>query len=76
MSRTTIDNLEVTPEHLTHRIQDWQDRLSNLYSMIEEWVKQEEGYHMRRLTNVKMYEEIMQRYSLIRRKNALRKGGN
>ena len=64
MTEQLVEAPEVTVEDLRRRIDDWTVRLSKLYSDVEEWVGQLGTYTTRRVRNVRMYEELMEQFSL------------
>ncbi|MEI7866397.1 MAG: hypothetical protein WCI11_00790 [Candidatus Methylumidiphilus sp.] len=52
----------LSKEDIENRLEDWKSRISNLYSSIEHWLDSHPSYSVRILTEVPMYEEIMQQY--------------
>lgn len=58
-----IDGLEVTPQHVTRRVDDWLDRLAALFDSIETWAATN-GWNATRGAPKTMLEPLMQRFGL------------
>lgn len=54
----------ISKEHIEHRIEDWIDRISRLYESIREWLRPFPSYEIKERNDVRMYEELMQQYSI------------
>jgi hypothetical protein len=46
------------------RVEDWNIRISDLYSSIKEWLASVPSYTTREQSEVTMYEELMQKYHI------------
>ena len=53
---------ETTKAELEKRIQDWKNRISSLYNLIEKWIESMDGYRVERQKLVRMHEELMQNF--------------
>ena len=50
--------------YLPERIDDWKKRISNLYTLVNHWLIDQQGYTMKTNNTVNMYEELMQEYEI------------
>lgn len=51
----------ISKEHIEKRIDDWIERITNLYSSIKQWLDPLASYEIKERIDVRMYEELMQR---------------
>lgn len=51
-------------EYIRLRINDWKNRIENLYSLIEEWISGKPGYKIKIINDLIMYEELMKNFEL------------
>jgi hypothetical protein len=54
----------ITKEDLIDRIEDWKQRISDLYKKVKEWLPQNAGYGIRFEKSISMYEELMEKYHI------------
>jgi len=64
MTGQIVESQELTKEDAIKRIEDWKNRLSKLYTDVEEWITDFGTYTTERIKDVRMYEEFMHRFSL------------
>ncbi len=62
---TVLD--EVTSEavdaaHIRRRVEDWEERVSRLYAMLDDWLP--DGWHAHRGVPVVMHEELMRKFGV------------
>jgi len=55
---------KITKEDLVNQIENWRKRLSDLYSIITEWLKDDKRYSVKTTDTVQIYEELMQKYKI------------
>lgn len=53
-----------TQENLIERIEDWKQRISDLYNKVKEWLPKNEGYGIRLKKSISMYEELMEKHHI------------
>lgn len=54
----------VDQDLIRRRIEDWQNRTDNLYSEIEDWIKDAPNYSFRLGNSLEFYEELMQKFDV------------
>ena len=57
-----ITETEITPQHVEQRVNDWGQRIDELYSQIEGWLPA--GYSTERRRTVLMNEEMMKKFGI------------
>jgi hypothetical protein len=58
----------IDSKHILERIDDWKIRIENLYSKIESWTIEKQGYHLKTSYDIIMYEEMMKNFELSKQK--------
>jgi hypothetical protein len=54
----------ISKKHLEERVNDWEKRIFDLYSLIEKWLAPLSLYKVKKRNDVRMYEEFMQRNNI------------
>jgi hypothetical protein len=57
-------NEDISQSDIEKRIEDWNARISDLYSSIKEWLASATSYTTREHSEVTMYEALMQKYQV------------
>ena len=65
MSGTVLDDVtseSIDAQHIQRRVDDWQNRVENLYEMIGDWLL--EGWEARQGTPIIMNEKLMRKFGI------------
>lgn len=54
----------ITQKDLVARIEDWKQRISDLYNKVKEWLPKNEGYGISLEKSISMYEEQMEKHHI------------
>ena len=54
----------LSKEYLVAQIEDWKQRILNLYNMVDQWLKDDKRYSIQTKSTVKIYEELMQKFEI------------
>ncbi len=59
-----MSDQQITKEYVEKKIQNWKARITNLYSIIAEWLKFSSAYSTKKQSSIKMYEELMHKFQI------------